>query len=65
MFKNVQEIVVFFVIFDTIFYFMNLRLHNISIQRNFYQNRFINEYARKKKLKYLSQSFFSEKNLRC
>ena len=26
----------------------NLRLHNVSIHRNFYQNRFKNEYARKK-----------------
>ena len=29
----------------------NLRLHNVSIHRNFYQNRFINECARKKKAK--------------
>ena len=26
----------------------NLRLHNVSIHRNFYKNRFINDYARKK-----------------
>ena len=32
-----------------------------SIHRNFYQNRLINDYARKKKAKILeSQSFFSE-----
>ena len=36
----------------------NLRLHNVSIHRNFYQNRFINEYARKKKAKI--SEFFSE-----
>ena len=29
----------------------NLRLHNVSIHRNFYQNRSINEFARKKKAK--------------
>ena len=29
----------------------NLRLHNVSIHRKFYQNRFINECARKKKAK--------------
>ena len=35
----------------------NLRLHNVSIHRNFYQNRFINKYAKKKKAKILeSQS---------
>ena len=35
--------------------------HNVSIHRNFYQNRFINEYARKKKAKIsesLSHRFF-------
>ena len=38
--------------FEVIIYFMkNLRLHNVSIHRNFYQNRFINEYDRKKKAK--------------
>ena len=38
--------------FDVILYFMkNLHLHNVSIQGNFYQNQFINEYARKKKAK--------------
>ena len=37
---------------DVILYFMeNLRLHNVSIHRNFYQNLFIKEYARKKKVK--------------
>ena len=29
----------------------NLRLYNVSIYRNFFQDRFINEYARKKKAK--------------
>ena len=29
----------------------NLRLHNVSIHKNVYQTRFINEYARKKKAK--------------
>ena len=39
----------------------NLRRHNVSIHRNFYQNRFLNEFARKKKGKILeSQSFFYE-----
>ena len=28
----------------------NLRLYNVSINRNFYQNRFINECTRKKKV---------------
>ena len=28
-----------------------LRLHNFSTYRNFYQNQFVNEYARKKKAK--------------
>ena len=38
--------------FEVILYFMkNLRLHNVSIHRKFYQNRFINEYGRKKKAK--------------
>ena len=38
--------------FEVILYFMkNLRLYNVSIHRIFYQNRFINEYARKKKAK--------------
>ena len=38
--------------FEVILYFMKiLRLHNVSIHRNFYQNRFINKYARKKKAK--------------
>jgi hypothetical protein len=37
---------------EVIFYLMkNLRLHNISIHRNCYQDRFINEYARKKQAK--------------
>ena len=37
---------------EVILHFMkNLRLHNVSIHRNFYQNRFINECARKKKAK--------------
>ena len=31
----------------------NLRLHNVSIPRNFYQNWLIIEYARKKKIKIL------------
>ena len=35
-----------------------LWLHNVSIHIDFYQNRFINEYARKKKAKITeSQSF--------
>ena len=43
--------------FEVILYLMkNLRLHDVSIHRNFYQNRFINEYARKKK-KLKSRSF--------
>ena len=43
--------------FEVIIYFMkNLRLYNVSIHRNFYQNRFINEYARKKKAK-ISESW--------
>ena len=53
--------------FEAILYFMkNLRLHNVGIHGNLYQNRFVNEYARKKKGKILeSQSpgimeFFSE-----
>ena len=29
----------------------NLRLHNVSILRNFNKNRFIDKYARKKKAK--------------
>ena len=29
----------------------NLRFYNVSIHRNFYQNQFINECARKKKAK--------------
>ena len=38
--------------FEVNVYFMkNLRLHNVSIHRNFDQNRFLNEYARKKKAK--------------
>ena len=38
--------------FEVILYFItNLCLHNVSIHRNFDQNWFINEYARKKKLK--------------
>ena len=38
--------------------YKNLRLHNVSIHRNVYQNRFINEYARKKRYKIPeSQSF--------
>ena len=38
--------------FEVILYFMkNLCLHNVSIHTNFYQNRFINEYDRKKKAK--------------
>ena len=53
--------------FEFILYFMkNLYLYNISIHGNFYQNQFINEYARKKKAK-ISESrsqgvteFFSE-----
>ena len=33
-------------------YFMKkFRLHNVSIHRNYYQNRFINKYTRKKKAK--------------
>ena len=36
----------------------NLPLHNVSNHRNFYQNQFINEYAKKKKAKISeSQSF--------
>ena len=35
---------------EVILYFMkNLPLHNFRIHRNFYENRFINEYAIKKK----------------
>ena len=38
--------------FEVILYFMNnFCLHNVSIHRNFDQNQFINEYARKKKAK--------------
>ena len=38
--------------FEVLLYFIhNLRLHNVSIHRNVYQNWFINEYARKKKEK--------------
>jgi hypothetical protein len=38
--------------FEVILYFItNLCLHNVSIHRNFDQNWFINEYARKKKAK--------------
>ena len=38
--------------FEVIIYFIkNLRLHNVSIHRNFYQNWFINEYDIKKKAK--------------
>ena len=36
----------------------NLRLHNVSIHRNFYQNKFINEYARKKKAKFSESRSF-------
>ena len=37
----------------------NLRLHNVSIHGFFfYQNRFINEYARKKKAKISSPGVF-------
>ena len=37
---------------EVILYLMkNSRLHNVSIHRNFYQNRFINKYVRKKKAK--------------
>ena len=43
-------------LFEVQLYFMKtLRLHNVIIHINFYQNRFINEYARKKKLKSWSQ----------
>ena len=58
---------------EVILLFMkNQLLYNFSIHRNFYLNQFINEYARKKKVKIeQSQScgvkeFFSEiqKNLR-
>ena len=42
-----------------ILHFMkNLRLHNVSNHRNFYQNRIINENATKKKAKV--PEFFSE-----
>ena len=48
--------------FEVILYFMKkLRLHNVSIHRNLYQNRLINEYAKKKKAKILefqSHGFF-------
>ena len=37
----------------TLFYKKNMCLHNVSIHTNFYQNRFINECARKKKAKIL------------
>ena len=41
-----------FVTFEVILHFMkNLRLHNVSIHRNFNQNRFINECDRKRKAK--------------
>ena len=41
-----------FVTFEVILNFIkNLHLHNVSIHTNFYQNRFINEYDRKKKAK--------------
>ena len=37
---------------EVILYLMtNLRLHYVKIHRNFYQDWFINEYARKKKAK--------------
>ena len=36
--------------FEVILWFKkNLCLHNVSIHRNFYQNRFINEFAEMKK----------------
>ena len=53
--------------FEVILYFIkSLLLHNVNIHINLYQNRFMNEYARKKKAK-ISESrshgiteFFSE-----
>ena len=34
----------------TLYLMKNLRLHNVSIHRHFYQNRFIYEYAKKAKI---------------
>ena len=34
-----------------LYFFLKMRLYIVSIQRNFYQNQFINECARKKKAK--------------
>ena len=36
---------------DILNFIKNMCLHNVSIHTNFYQNRFINECARKKKAK--------------
>ena len=35
-----------------------MRIHNVGIPRNFYQNRLINEFARKKKAKILESRCF-------
>ena len=34
-----------------LYFIKNLHLDNVSIHRDFYQNQFLNEYARKKKAK--------------
>ena len=36
---------------DKLYFIKNLRLYNVSIQRNFHQNQLINECTRKKKAK--------------
>ena len=68
IFKHKKDLLLPSMTFEVILYFIKtLRLHNVSIHRNFYQNRFVNEYARKKKAK-ISESrspgiteMFSEK----